>query len=71
MKFGSWASTAGGAVASGTAWTCEAGARGVAIMEEEQALMEVLRLEEGVEQAVKKVPPSSSCLLYTSDAADE
>ena len=33
---------------------------GVAMMEEEQASMEVLRLEEGVEQAVKKVPPSSS-----------
>ena len=33
---------------------------GVAMMEEEQASMEVLRLKEGVEQVVKKVPPSSS-----------
>ena len=31
----------------------------LAMMEEEQALMVVLRLEEGVEQVVKKVPPSS------------
>ena len=33
---------------------------GVAMMEEEQASMVVLRLEEGVEQVEKKVPPSSS-----------
>ena len=31
---------------------------GVAMMEEEQASMEVWRLEEEVEQPVKKVPPS-------------
>jgi len=33
---------------------------GVAMMEEEQAWMAALMLEEGVVQAVKKVPPSSS-----------
>ena len=43
----------------------------VAMMEEGQAWMAVLMLEEGVVQMVKEVPPSSSCLLYTSDAADE
>ena len=32
----------------------------MAKLEVEQAWMEVLRLEEGVGQAVKKVPPSSS-----------
>ena len=32
----------------------------LAMREEEQVLMVVLRLEEGVEQVVKKVPPSSS-----------
>ena len=33
---------------------------GAAMMEEEQVSMVVLRWEEGVEQVVKKVPPSSS-----------
>jgi len=33
---------------------------GVAMLEVEQAWMAVLMLEEGVEQVVKKVPPSSS-----------
>ena len=33
---------------------------GVAMLEAEQVLMEVLMLEEGVERMVKKVPPSSS-----------
>jgi len=33
---------------------------GVAMLEGEQASLVVLRLEEGVEQVVKKVPPSSS-----------
>jgi len=32
----------------------------VAMLEVEQAWMAVLMLEEGVEQVVKKVPPSSS-----------
>ena len=32
----------------------------LAMTEEEQASMVVLRLEEGVEQVEKKVPPSSS-----------
>ena len=47
-------------MASGTAWTREAGACGAAMMEEEQVSMVVLRWEEGVEQVVKRVLPSSS-----------
>ena len=60
MKFGSWASTAGGAVASGIAWTGRRELVEMALLEAEQVLMAVLRLEEGAGQVVKKVPPSSS-----------
>ena len=56
-KFGSWASAAGGAVE--LLGLAKKEPVVLAMMEEGQVLMAVLRLEEGVGQVVKMVPPSS------------
>ena len=46
-------------MASGVAWTGDEGVAVLAMREEERVLMVVMRLEEGVEQVEKMVPPSS------------